>query len=146
MELRCHIYESGYPMSVDADLYPYEVISLIDELESVLNPKGTWDNHTLTFLPNEATEYYYVQPKRYVDYLVIVCEDRKTHELKPFPEDFLKKWVYPQVSWNIHPDNYGLSPRSRKWLRVTAHFTLEPVVGDNNPHTTSPEPEQVHSK
>jgi hypothetical protein len=146
MELRCHIYESGYPMSVDADLYPYEVISVIDELETVLNPKGTWDNHTLTFLPNEATEYYYVSTKRYADYLVIVCEDRKTREPKPIPEHFLQKWVYPQVPWNIHPDNYGLSPRSRKWLKVTVRFTLEPVADDNSLRTTSPVSEQEHSK
>ena len=114
-------------MSVDADLYPYEVISLIDELETILNPDKT------------SNEYYCAKTKRYADYLVIVCEDRKTREQTSFPIEFLQKWVYPQVPWNIHPDNYGLSPRSRKWLTVTARFSLDSVAGDNSLHTTSPE-------
>lgn len=122
-------------MSVDGDLYPYEVISLIDELETILNPKES---------PSDC--YYCAITKRFADYLVIVCEDKITRQPMPFPEEFLQKWVYPQVPWNIHPDNYGLSPRSRKWSIVTVKFSLDSVAGGNSQHTTSSEQVEVHPK
>ena len=139
MELRCYIYESGFPMSVDCDLYPYEVISVIDELEKVLNPKGVWDAEKLTFIPSNVKEFYYVTPKKHADYLVVVCEDRQTRALKDFPESFLNKWARPQQRIEIHPENYGLTPLSRKWDKnVTVLFTLDSV--DNTLHTTWTEP------
>ena len=138
MEVRCYIYESGYPVSVDYDLYPYEVISIIDELEKVLNPKGVWDAEKLVFIPPEVKEYYYITPKKHSDYLVIACEDRETHTQKEFPDAFLADWVRPHLLVEIRPENYGLSPRSRKWNKVSVLFTLDSV--DNTLHTTWTEP------
>ena len=135
MELRCYIYESGFPMSVDYDLYPYEVISIIDELEKVLNPKGVWDAENLVFLPTDVKEYYYITPKKHADYLPIACEDRETRKQKAFPDPFLKKWVLPHTPIEIHPENYGLSPRSRKWTKVTVLFILDSA--DNTLHMSS---------
>jgi hypothetical protein len=139
MEVRCYIYESGYPVSVDYDLYPYEVISIIDELEKVLNPKGVWDAEKLVFIPPEVKEYYYITPKKHADYLVIACENRETRGPKDFPESFLKQWV-THTHIEIHPENYGLSPRSRKWSKVTVLFSFG--SDDNILRTTSKEAEE----
>lgn len=133
MELHCYIYESGHPISVDTDLYPYEVISIIDELESVLNPKGVWDKYNQKFVLNETTDYFAVTPRKHMDYLVIVCEDKKTRERKPFPKDFLTKWVTHGRAFFIHPANYGMPPVRRVWNQVTVRLTL---ADDRTPHMT----------
>jgi len=143
MELRCYVYESGYPVSVDSDLYPYEVISIIDELESVLNPRGTWDEANPMFVPIDSTAYCSVTPKKHMDYLVVVCEDKKTRDPIPFPTDFLEKWVTHGKPFYIHPANYGMPPVRRVWNTVTVHLTF---ADDRTLHTTLQEEEQAHSK
>jgi hypothetical protein len=124
MELRCYIYEQGAPMSVDTDLYPYEVISVIDELENILNSKGVWIEKEQRFAGNKTDIYYSVSPKKHMDYLVIVCEDKKTREPKPFPADFLDKWVKHGVPFYIHPANYGMPPIRRVWNQVSVRLTI----------------------
>jgi hypothetical protein len=129
MELRCYIYESGYPMSVDTDLYPYEVISIVDELESVLNPKGTWDPETQMFTPVDTKDFYAVIPKKHMDYLVIVREGGDN----TFPKAFLDKWVTHGRPFYIHPANYGMPPARRVWNQVTVKLVL---ADDRTLHTT----------
>lgn len=132
MEVRCYVYESGYPMSVDSDLYPYEVISIIDELESVFNPKGRWDPEQQCFLSENTNDYYYIEPRKHMDYLVAVCEDKKSRERKPFPKEFLDKWV-TGMPFYIHPANYGMPPTRRVWNQVSIRLTL---ADDRTLHTT----------
>lgn len=134
MELECYIYESGHPVSPDIDLYPYEVISVIDELETVLNPKGRWDADTQAFVPTNSNDYFAVTPKKHMDYLVVVCEDKKTREPKPFPRDFLTKWVTHGRAFFIHPANYGMPPVRRVWNQVTVRLRF---ADDKTPHTTA---------
>lgn len=142
MELRCYIYESGFPVSVDSDLYPYEVISVMDELESMLNPKGEWDDTNQMFVSPTATDYYTVTPKKYMDYLVIVCEDKKTRKNKPISEEFLNKWVRHGVPFFIHPANYGMPPVRRLWNQVTVRLSL---ADDRTLDRKEPESEEPSS-
>ena len=143
MELRCYVYESGYPVSVDSDLYPYEVISIIDELETIFNPKGLWDADQQCFLPDNAKEYYSIEPRKHMDYLVVVCEDKKTRDRIAFPKEFLEKWVTHGTPFYIHPANYGMPPARRVWNQVTVRLTL---ADDRTLHTRVQEEEQAHSK
>jgi hypothetical protein len=124
MELRCYIYERGVPMSVDTDLYPYEVISVIDELENLLNPKGLWDETEQKFVSNDTDVYYSVSPKKHMDYLIVGCEHKRTRKPTPFPKEFLDKWVRHGVPFYIHPANYGMPPVRRVWNQVTVRLTL----------------------
>lgn len=139
MEIRCYIYEQGVPISVDTDLYPYEVISVIDELENVLNPKGLWIEKEQRFAINETGLYYAVSPKKHMDYLVIVCEDKKTREPKPFPVEFLDKWVRHGVPFYIHPANYGMPPIRRVWNQVSVRLT---IADDRTLHTKETDAEE----
>jgi hypothetical protein len=121
MEIHCKIFENGYPVSID-QLLGHEVLSLVDEIESIVSHQ------------------YSVLTDRHTDNLVIVHKDHGTL----IPKEFLEKWVHPQIPWIIHPDNYGLSPRSRKWMTVTVRFVLP--VDDSSQHTTSSEQVEVHLK
>lgn len=131
MELRCYIYELGQPVSVDTDLFPYEVISVIDELENVFNPKGLWDAENQRFVSNDTNIYYRVEPRKHMDYLVVVCEDKKSREPLPIPSAFLDKWVRHGKSFYIHPANYGMPPVRRVWNQVTVRLNL---AGDRTLH------------
>lgn len=143
MELRCYVHESGFPVSVDSDLYPYEVISVIDELENLLNPKGTWDVDNERFVHEDTGVYYNVMPKKHMDYLVVVCEDKKSREIKPIPDEFLDTWVRHGIPFYIHPANYGMPPVRRVWNQVTIRLTL---ADDRTLHTTMQEGAQACSK
>lgn len=143
MELRCYVYESGYPVSVDSDLYPYEVISVIDELENIFNPKGLWDADQQCFLPDNGKEYYCIEPRKHMDYLVVVCEDKKTRDRIAFPAEFLQKWVTHGKPFYIHPANYGMPPVRRVWNQVTVRLTL---ADDRTLHTTVQEEGQACSR
>jgi hypothetical protein len=111
-------------MSVDTDLYPYEVISVIDELENVLNPKGLWIEKEQRFTTIETDLYYVAAPRKHMDYLVIVCEDKKTREPRPFPAEFLEKWVKHGLPFYIHPANYGMPPIRRVWNQVSVRLMI----------------------
>ena len=126
-------------MSVDTDLYPYEVISVIDELESVLNPKARWDPENDKFVGVESPYFFAVKPKKHMDYLVVVCEDKKTRQPKPFPKEFLTQWVTHQRSFYIHPANYGMPPVRRVWNQVTVRLR---IADDRTLRTTETDAEE----
>jgi hypothetical protein len=128
MEAYIRIFENGQPLSVD-ELRGYEVCSIVDEIADHL-------------LNSRKNRYYYdVLPNKHTDYLVVHCIQKDTNEQVPFPDSFR---VFLNRRLLIHPPNYGLGGECAEWGDIDILIRL--VSDDNTLHTTSPEPEQEHSK